>query len=106
MKKRNMVLGSMLVMVLLFGSLAYAQNPAGQGKGKGLPPPEQNISAKRHPNLAAAQRLLDQAFNKIEAGQRANEFDLEGHAAKAKSLIDEASKELKQAAEASKKEHK
>jgi len=42
-----------------------------------------------------------QAFTKVTAAQQANEFDLGGHAAKAKDLLDEANKELKLAAEAS-----
>ena len=62
--------------------------------------PVQNVSAKKHPNLAAAQRLTDQAFQKLTASQQANEFDEGGHAAKAKDLLDQASKEMKQAAEA------
>ncbi|HUK36919.1 MAG TPA: hypothetical protein VLV86_23555 [Vicinamibacterales bacterium] len=62
--------------------------------------PPENVSPKRHPNIAAAQRLVDQAFNKITAAQEANEFDLGGHAAKAKELLDAANKELKLAAEA------
>jgi hypothetical protein len=62
--------------------------------------PPENVSPKKHPNLAAAQRLVEQAFTKITEGQRANEFDLAGHAAKAKALLDDANKELKLAAEA------
>jgi hypothetical protein len=61
--------------------------------------PEHDIG-RRHPNLAAAQRLVDQAFNKISAAQDANEFDMDGHAAKAKELLEQANRELKQAAEA------
>jgi hypothetical protein len=53
----------------------------------------------RHPNLAAAQRLAKRAFEKIVAAQEANEFDLGGHAAKAKDLLDQANAELKAAAE-------
>jgi hypothetical protein len=64
-------------------------------------PPARNISPKRHPNLAAAQRLVDQAFNRITMAQKANEWDLQGHAEKAKNLIDQASAELKMAAQAS-----
>jgi hypothetical protein len=63
--------------------------------------PKQNVSAGRHPNLAAAQRLSEQAFMKITAAQEANEFDLKGHAAKAKNLLEEVNRELKLAAEAS-----
>jgi hypothetical protein len=63
--------------------------------------PKRNISAVRHPNLAAAQTLLGQAYEKIVAAQKANEWDLGGHAEKAKLLIDQASAELKLAAIAS-----
>ena len=48
--------------------------------------PEKDISAKRHPNLAAA--------------QQANEWDMNGHAQKAKDLLDQVNNELKLAAEA------
>ncbi len=54
----------------------------------------------RHPNLAAAQRLCTDAFEKITAAQAANEWDMGGHAKKAKELLEEANKEMKQAAEA------
>jgi hypothetical protein len=63
--------------------------------------PTRNISASKHPNLAAAQALLGQAHEKVVAAQKANEFDLGGHAQKAKDLIAQASAELKLAAEAS-----
>ena len=62
--------------------------------------PPQNVNSQRHPNLAAAQRLVEQAFNKISTAQDANEFDMDGHAAKAKQLLDQANAELKRAAEA------
>ena len=62
--------------------------------------PVRNISAKKHANLAAAQKLVDQAFDKITAAQKANEYDMEGHAAKAKDLLEQANTELKAAAEA------
>jgi len=63
--------------------------------------PPENVNPKRHPNLAAAQRLVDQAFNRITAAQQANEWDLAGHAQKAKEFLDQANRELKAAAEAS-----
>jgi F0F1-type ATP synthase membrane subunit b/b' len=96
MPRKRVLSGSMLGIALLFGSLVFAQ----------MKPPAENISSKRHPNLAAAQRLCDQAFEKIQAAQSANEFDLDGHAAKAKELLDQASRELKQAARASNQNHK
>ena len=64
------------------------------------PGPAQNVSAKKHPNLHAAQKFLEEAFQKITAAQKANEYDMEGHAAKAKELIEQASAEIKLAAEA------
>jgi hypothetical protein len=50
--------------------------------------------------------ICDQAFQKISAGQQDNEFDLEGHAAKAKELLDQASQQLHLSAVAANKEHK
>lgn len=67
--------------------------------------PVRDVSAKRHPNLAAAQRLVDQAYKRVTDAQQANEFDLGGHAAKAKELLDQANAELKQAAEVSNEDH-
>ena len=104
---KNALLGGMLSVGLLFGGLLYAQG-GGQGGGQtgGMKPPAENVSGKRHPNLAAAQRLCDQAFEKLQAAQQANEFDMDGHAQHAKELLDQASHELKQAAMAANKNHK
>jgi hypothetical protein len=88
MNRKNTLLGGVLAMALVFGGAALAQAPA------------QNVSHLRHPNLAAAQRLTEQAFNKISAAQAANEWDMDGHAQKAKDLLDQANRELKLAAEA------
>ena len=63
-------------------------------------PPKQNVSPGRHPNLAAAQRLSHQAYEKIIAAQEANEWDMQGHAQRAKNLLDQVNNELKLAAEA------
>jgi len=73
---------------LLIGGVAIAQKP------------KENISPGRHPNLAAAQRLSQQAWERITAAQQANEWDLQGHAQKAKNLLEEVNRELKLAAEA------
>jgi hypothetical protein len=54
---------------------------------------------KGHPNMQAASKALDTAWTKISAAQKANEFDLGGHAAKAKDAIKLAQDELKAAAE-------
>lgn len=68
--------------------------------------PVRDVSARRHPNLAAAQRLVDQAYKRVADAQHANEFDLGGHAARAKQLLDQANAELKQAAEVSNENHR
>lgn len=59
--------------------------------------PVQNIG-KRHPNLMQAQKLSRQAYDRLGAAQRANEFDMGGHAARAKQLLEEANEEMKKAA--------
>src|SRR5579862_7916563 len=100
---KSALLGGMLSVGLLFGGLLYAQ---GGGQTGGMKPPAENVSGKRHPNLAAAQRLCDQAFAKIQTAQQANEFDMDGHAQHAKELLDQASHELKQAAVADNKNQK
>jgi hypothetical protein len=86
MKTRSIVFASLLSAGMIAGGFALAQ-------------PAQNINPGRHPNLAAAQRLIDQAYTRITDAQQANEWDMHGHAAKAKDLLDQASRELKMAAE-------
>jgi len=65
--------------------------------------PEVNISKKKHPALAAAQQLIFDAYEKVVKAQEANEFDMDGHAQKAKDLLDIAARELKAAAVAANK---
>jgi hypothetical protein len=92
MTKRNIILTTLASSALLFTGVVLAQKP------------ERDISGHRHPNLAAAQRLVDQAFKKISEAQEANEFDMNGHAAKAKELLEQVNHELKEAAEAANKD--
>jgi hypothetical protein len=70
------------------------------GGGVARAEPVQNISPALHPNLADAQRLSREAFDRISAAQVANRFDMEGHAARAKALLEQVNLELKLAAEA------
>lgn len=90
MKRQSSLIAIVLTLALLCTGLVFAQKK-----------PVENVSPKRHPNIAAAQRLVDQAFQKITAAQEANEFDLAGHAKHAKELLDQANEELKKAAEVS-----
>lgn len=84
MISRRLVLGSVLGMGLFASGVLVGQN----------------VNGNRHPNLAAAQRLMEQAVGKMDAAQQANEFDMHGHAQKAKELLGQAFNEAKQAAEA------
>jgi len=77
-----------LAITLLCGAIALAQKPV------------ENVNPHHHPNLAAAQRLSDQAYQKIVAAQQANEWDMQGHAQRAKDLLEQANNELKLAAQA------
>jgi F0F1-type ATP synthase membrane subunit b/b' len=86
--RKNLLLQALLVVVLFGTGVLYAQKR-----------PVRNVSGRRHPNLAAAQRLSQQAFERVSAAQQANEFDMGGHAQKAKELLEQANRELKEAAE-------
>ena len=85
---RKFATQSLLAAALLCAAIGIAQQPP------------QNVDAKQHPNLAAAQKLCDEAYQKVIAAQQANNRDMGGHAEKAKQLLAEASQELKQAASA------
>jgi len=80
--------GFVLAAGLIGGGVVLAQKPEQDG---------------RHPNLAAAQRLSQQAYEKIVQAQHANEWDMDGHAAKAKEYLDQANRELRLAAESANK---
>lgn len=60
--------------------------------------PVVNIDPSRHGNLAAAQELVLQAFDRLSDAQQANNSQLGGHAARAKELLREANEEIKAAA--------
>jgi hypothetical protein len=88
-KKKEEVMKRMLVAGIL-GALLLS--------GSAIAKPAQNISPTRHPNLAEAQRLSAQAFQRIVDAQKANEWDMNGHAQKAKDLLEQVNAELKLAA--------
>jgi hypothetical protein len=72
--------------LLLAGTAASAQEPA------------QNIDPARHGNLAAAQDMVREAYDKVSVAQFDNNSQLGGHAAHAKELMREANDEIKMAA--------
>jgi len=95
--RKKLLLQALLVFVVgLFGAwLVYAQQR-----------PIRNVNPHHHPNLAAAQRITERAYQKIVEAQQANEFDLGGHAQHAKELLDQANRELKAAAQVSNENHR
>jgi len=73
-------------LILTAASAAFAIEPA------------QNVDPQRHRNLAAAQNLVRQAFDKVSEAQKANRNELGGHAVRAKQLMLQANQEIKLAA--------
>src|ERR1700682_5080092 len=55
------------------------------------------LAKGKPPNIGAAHQLVKQAIQRLTAAQRANEYELGGHAAKAKELLEQAEKEIAQA---------
>ncbi|APD38676.1 hypothetical protein [Burkholderia pseudomallei] len=86
--KTNRLMAPLLATCLMLATVAHAQTP----------PPLQDVNPNRHPNIAAAQASIRQAYDAISAAQGANHDRLGGHAERAKRLLDEASAELKAAA--------
>ncbi len=81
MIRSRFILGSVLCLTSFAGGVLIAQGP-------------------RRPNLRAAQDLINQAFERITAAQQANEWDMSGHAAKAKDLLERAKEQIRLATEA------
>lgn len=89
MKKVTIPLvAAVLVLSLVSIGVALAQHA-----------PATDIDPARHPSLAAAEHHILEAFEKIDEAQHANKDELGGHAEKAKQLLDQASRELKEEAE-------
>ena len=88
MTKFNRTIGLVATVAALGAGVAWAQEP------------EQNIDPDRHGNLAAAQNLVVEAFDRITEAQQDNRYNLGGHAARAKDLLRQANDELRLAADA------
>ncbi|HTB95234.1 MAG TPA: hypothetical protein VK728_20535 [Candidatus Sulfotelmatobacter sp.] len=87
MKLRSIYVVCALAIALVFMGVTFAQKPV------------MNIDPGRHPNLAAAQHHIGEAFAKVQEAQQANKDELGGHAEKALELLSQADHELKEAAE-------
>jgi hypothetical protein len=82
---------------------AGQQPPTYQQQSDQPPPPAQeprtNVSPYRHGNIARAQEYSRYAFDAMTQAQQSNEFDMGGHAERAKQLLAQANDEMKLAAE-------
>lgn len=83
MIRTNWLLRVAIVLALVCAGAAYAAQA-----------PTNTVDIKTHPNLYNANVTIQSAFNIIVIGQEHGEFDAAGHAAKAKALLVEASREL------------
>jgi hypothetical protein len=54
----------------------------------------QNVDPSRHGNLASAQSLIAQAYERMTLAQQSNNYELGGHASRAKQLLSEAATEI------------
>ena len=77
-----------VVLGLVFGGVLYAQEER----------PLRDVNPGLNPNIAAAQTLISQAWDYVGVAQGENNFDMNNHAANAKTLLVQASKELSLAA--------
>lgn len=93
-KRTGVLVGAATVLALAISGTLAAQRPI------------DNVNPGRHPNLAAAQRLSTQAYERIVEAQEANEWDMNGHAQHAKELLDQVNRELSAAASASNRNRK
>jgi hypothetical protein len=59
----------------------------------------------RHGNMRAAQQLIQQAWEKVNEAQQDNNYNLGGHAGRAKELLSQASEEIKLSAETANEHH-
>jgi hypothetical protein len=83
--KKDMLIGTALGLILGCSGAIFAQAPV------------VNIG-DRHGNLRAAQQYIVSAWQRIDEAQQDNNYQLGGHAGKAKELLTQADEELKQAA--------
>ena len=79
------------LMFLTSSAAAIAQEPA------------ENIDRTRHGELAAAQTLVRQAFDRLTVAQQNNHNALGGHAGRAKDLLRQVNDEIRLAADAANK---
>jgi hypothetical protein len=92
MIKRKLIVGAALFGTFALSAIAFPQEP------------HVNVG-ERHGNMRAAQQLIQQAWQKVDEAQKDNNYNLGGHAGRAKELLAQASEEIKLSAEAANSHH-
>jgi hypothetical protein len=85
-KQVRMVTVALCALLALAGYLLAQEPPVNVGE--------------RHGNMRAAQQLIQQAWQKVDAAQQDNNYNLGGHAGRAKELLRQASEEIHLSADA------
>jgi hypothetical protein len=88
-----------LATVALGGAFTLGAMTSPQGG-----PPPVDIG-ERHGNMRSAQQLIQQAWLKVDEAQKDNNYNLGGHAGRAKDLLAQASSEIKESAEQANHNH-
>src|SRR5277367_5332690 len=99
MIKRILLATFALCAAFILGGVVFAPVLAQQGG-----PPPVDIG-DRHGNMRAAQQLIYQAWIKVDSAQQDNNYNLGGHAGRAKELLSQASSEIKESAEQANHNH-
>jgi hypothetical protein len=90
--KRILLITLGLCVAFTLGAVVFAQQPRVD-------------VGERHGNMRAAQELIQQAWQKVDEAQKDNNYNLGGHAGRAKELLSQASEQIKQSAEAANSHH-
>jgi hypothetical protein len=88
MKGSAMITGAVLCAVLSMPGVLAAQQPM------------VDIDTDGHGNLSSAQEYVAMAWQRIDRAQKINNYDMGGHAARAKELLEQANTEIRAAADA------
>ncbi len=92
MVKRILMVSIALLAAFVLGAVVFAQQPP------------VNVG-ERHGNMRAAQQLIQQAWQKVNEAQQDNNYNLGGHAGKAKELLTQASEEIRLSADVANEHH-
>ena len=94
MKRKTLYLAIVLALGMTFFGISFAQRP------------ETDIDAHKHANLAEAQHHIAQAVESAKKAEAEHPAEYGGHAGKAIQALDQANRELKEAAEFYDQHHK